>query len=86
MLGLDCRRFEGAATWFNDTLVQPVKDFFSGMWNGLKEGARNAWEGIKSVFGTVAEFFKNIFTNAWEGVKRVFSVEARSSMVLKMVL
>ncbi len=66
--------FEGAATWFNDTLVQPVKDFFSGMWNGLKEGARNAWEGIKSVFGTVAEFFKSIFTNAWEGVKRVFSV------------
>lgn len=66
--------FEGAATWFNDTLVQPVKDFFSGMWNGLKEGARNAWEGIKSVFGTVAEFFKNIFSNAWEGVKRVFSV------------
>lgn len=66
--------FEGAATWFNNTLIQPVKDFFSGMWNGLKEGARNAWEGIKNVFGTVAEFFKNIFTNAWEGVKRVFSV------------
>lgn len=66
--------FEGAATWFNNTLVQPVKDFFSGMWNGLKEGAHNAWEGIKGVFGTVTEFFKNIFTNAWEGVKRVFSI------------
>lgn len=64
--------FEGAATWFNDTLVQPVKDFFSGMWNGLKDGAHNAWEGIKSVFGAVTGWFKDVFTRAWEGVKKVF--------------
>lgn len=64
--------FEGAATWFNDTLIQPVKDFFSGMWNGLKEGAHNAWEGIKSVFSAVTNWFKDIFTKAWEGVKKVF--------------
>ena len=65
--------FQGAADWFNNTIVQPIANFFSGMWDGLKNGASNAWEGIKSVFSTVADFFKNIFTKAWEGVKSVFS-------------
>lgn len=65
--------FQGAAEWFNNTIVQPIANFFSGMWNGLKEGASAAWEGVKSVFSTVANFFKDKFTNAWEGVKAVFS-------------
>ncbi len=65
--------FQGAADWFNNTIVQPIANFFSGMWDGLKNGASNAWEGIKSVFSTVADFFKDIFTKAWEGVKSVFS-------------
>ena len=62
-----------AAEWFNNTIIQPIANFFTGMWDGLKNGASAAWEGIKSVFSTVADFFKNIFTNAWEGVKKVFS-------------
>lgn len=65
--------FQGAAEWFNTTIIQPVTNFFVGMWDGLKNGAIAAWEGVKSVFGAVADFFKNIFTNAWEGVKAVFS-------------
>lgn len=68
-----CGVFVGAATWFYDTLIRPVVDFFSGMWNGLKDGARNAWEGIKSVFSAVTGWFKSVFQNAWEGVKNVFS-------------
>ena len=65
--------FQGAAEWFNDTIVQPIANFFTSMWDGLKNGASAAWEGIKSVFGAVADFFKNIFSKAWEGVKAVFS-------------
>lgn len=65
--------FQGAADWFNNTIVQPIANFFAGMWDGLKNGASNAWEGIKSVFSTVADFFKDIFTKAWESVKAVFS-------------
>lgn len=63
-----------AGEWFNNTIVQPIKNFFSGMWDGLKNGARNAWEGIKSIFSTVTTFFKDIFTKAWTAVKTVFSV------------
>lgn len=61
------------ADWFNKTIIQPIKDLFGPMWNGLVDGAKNAWEGIKSVFSTVATFFDNTFTKALEKVKKVFS-------------
>lgn len=57
-----------------ESIITPVKQFFSDLWEGMKFGAKMAWEGIKSVFSTVAEFFKNIFSDAWEAVKLVFSV------------
>lgn len=59
--------------WFNNTIVQPIKNFFGGMWDGLKNGASQAWEGIKSIFSNVTNWFKDVFTKAWEGVKKVFS-------------
>lgn len=65
--------WNNAGEWFNTTIVQPIANFFSGMWNGLKEGASNAWEGIKQVFSTVANFFGTVFGKAWETVKKVFS-------------
>ena len=60
-------------TWINNTIIKPVATFFGNMWDNFKNGASKAWNGIKSVFSTVASFFKNIFTNAWNGVKAVFS-------------
>lgn len=61
------------ATWFDTTIIQPIKNFFSGMWTNLKNGASQAWEGIKGVFSGVANWFKDIFSKAWQGVKNVFS-------------
>lgn len=61
------------AGWFNEKVIQPVKNFFVGMWNGLKNGAKSAWEGIKSVFSAVGNFFADIFSKAWKKVKDVFS-------------
>lgn len=60
-------------TWIYNTIIKPVATFFGNMWDNFKNGASKAWNGIKSVFSTVASFFKNIFTNAWNGVKAVFS-------------
>lgn len=59
--------------WVDENIVRPVVDAVTGVWNKLKEGAENAWEGIKSVFSTVADFFGNIFSKAWQKVKDVFS-------------
>ena len=64
---------ENAKNWINEHIIQPVSRFFSGMWDGFKNGATKAWEGIKSVFSTVAGFFKEKFSTAWTAVKNVFS-------------
>lgn len=56
-----------------DTLAGPVKEVFVGIWSTLTEGAAGAWEGIKNVFATVADWFGSIFSDAWERVKAVFS-------------
>jgi hypothetical protein len=43
------------------------------MWDGMKKGASQAWEGIKSVFSPVINWFKDKFSQAWNGVKNIFS-------------
>lgn len=64
----------GAVTaWFDSKIIQPIGNFFSNMWNGLKNGASNAWSGIKSVFSSVVSWFREKFTAAWTAVKNVFS-------------
>lgn len=60
--------------WFNTNIVQPVGDFFSTLWTGFTDKAGVAWEGVKTVFGNVASFFKTTFQNAWQGIVNVFSV------------
>ena len=63
-----------AGAWFSEKVVTPIKNFFSGMWNGLKDGARSAWEGVKNVFSNITGWFRDKFTQAWAAVKAVFSV------------
>ena len=43
------------------------------MWSKVKSGASDAWDGIKSAFGSVADWFKEKFSDAWQKVKDVFS-------------
>ena len=59
--------------WFNDNVVKPVQDFFSGMWDNVKKGASDAWNGITETFAHVADWFHEKFSNAWQRVKDVFS-------------
>lgn len=65
--------FKKAGSWFKDTVIKPVQNFFTGMWDGLKNGAANAWNGITGIFSKVASFFGDIFSAAWQKVKGVFS-------------
>lgn len=70
--------------WFSANITQPIANFFTTMWNGVKDaansawsvlrdGASKAWGAIKSIFGSVASFFGDIFGSAWQRVKDVFS-------------
>lgn len=56
-----------------NTIAGVLKPIFAGIWNGLKKGAVDAWNGIKDTFSPLAGYFKTIFSNAWKGVKQVFS-------------
>ncbi|MBQ7344576.1 MAG: hypothetical protein IJW45_00750 [Oscillospiraceae bacterium] len=60
--------WNAVATWFDETVIQPVTGAFTAFWDGLVGFASDAWEGIQDVFGSVAKFFGDIFTEAWEGV------------------
>lgn len=59
--------------WFNDNVVKPVQNFFSGMWDNAKKGASDAWNGITETFAHVADWFHEKFSAAWQRVKDVFS-------------
>ena len=61
------------STWFDDNVISPIAEFFSNIWENVKEGAADAWEGIKDAFSSVAKFFGDIFSEAWEKVCEVFS-------------
>lgn len=56
-----------------DNLVEKIKGFFTGLWNSLKNGAKDAWNGITSVFSKVTTWFKDKFSAAWNAVKNIFS-------------
>lgn len=63
-----------------DWVIKPVGDFFAGMWNGIVNGAKWAWDGIANIFGAVAGFFTSVFGKAWEGVKAIFSTGGKIFM------
>ena len=77
------RLFSPVAEWFNTNVIQPVADFFAGLWRGICDGVTAAWEWICGVFkpvgawiydnviSPVADFFKGLWkgiVNAWHTV------------------
>ena len=58
---------EVKTTW--NTGIKGIKDALGSIPGKAKE----AWEGIKTAFAHVADWFKDKFEKAWEGVKNVFS-------------
>lgn len=48
-------------SWIFNTIIKPIGNFFSGLWDGVKNGASSAWSWIKSVFSAVGSFFSGVF-------------------------
>lgn len=65
--------WNSASEWFNTNIIEPINNFFSDLWNNVKNAASDAWDGIKNVFGGVKNFFKTTFQSAWTSIKNVFS-------------
>lgn len=58
-----------ACEWFNTNIIEPIKNFFSGMWEAVTGFFYNAWEGIKAIWNTVAEWFNQ---NVIQPIKNFF--------------
>ena len=50
------------ADWFSTNVIEPIKNFFSGLWTS-----------IKNIFASVGTWFGNVFKGAWNGIKNAFS-------------
>lgn len=71
-------------SWINTNVIQPIKQFFSGLWEGITEAASTAWEAIKSsvsiaieavqtTISTVMNIIQTTFTTVWEAIKLAFT-------------
>lgn len=65
--------FKKVAAVVDEKIVTPIKNYFTNLWTTITTRASEAWEGIKSVFTPVVEWFSNVFSKAWQKVKDVFS-------------
>lgn len=54
--------FVKVATWINENVIQPVINFFKGLWNGIVE-----------IFSPIVEFFKSLFATIFENIKTIFN-------------
>lgn len=57
--------WNSAANWFNTKVVQPIVNFFTGLWNGIKTGATNVWNAVVNTFNKI----KNSITSTIEAAK-----------------
>lgn len=61
-----------AVSWINEKVIQPIVQFFVGLWEGIKNAFSAAWEWIKST--PIFQFYSNLFSSIWETIKSVISV------------
>ena len=66
-----------AKTWFNNTVIQPIKNAFTVFWNTISNLAFIAWTGIKAVWTAVSGWFNKtiispvstFFSTMWTKLK-----------------
>ena len=66
--------------WINEHVIQPVAEFFKGLWDKIKEIFAPVIEFFKSIWDTVKENIKisidnmkEIFSSLWDKIKEIFS-------------
>lgn len=71
---------EKAWKWISDTasaVFVPVANFFSGIWNGIKDTATGIWNSIKGVLGGIWDSIKekamDAFSSVWKFIKDGFN-------------
>lgn len=68
--------FAPVGEWLNTNVIQPVSEFFAGLWQGVCDGVSAAWEWISGIFSPVSAWiYSNViapvaqfFTDLWNGI------------------
>jgi len=47
-------------TWIYEHIIKPIGEFFSGLWEGIKESFGKAFNWIKDKFKSLVDFFKSL--------------------------
>lgn len=62
--------------WINDNIIQPIANFFSGLWNGVVQGVSGFIQGVMNVILPIANWINNtiiqpiarFFSGLWNGI------------------
>ena len=49
--------------WINDNIIQPIANFFSGLWNGIVQGVTGFIQGIMNVISPITNWINSILSN-----------------------
>ena len=66
--------------WINEHVIQPVAEFFKGLWDKIKEifapvidFFKNIWDTVKENIRISIDNMKQIFSFLWDKIKEIFS-------------
>lgn len=48
--------------WIYNHVIKPVADFFSGLWQGIKNGVNDSVQWVKDKFWSIIDFFNNLIS------------------------
>jgi len=73
--------FAGIGQWIYDNAIQPIIDFFVGLWNTVSGAATAAWNWIVGIWEAVSEWFNtnviipivDFFAALWGGIQTAAS-------------
>lgn len=60
------------ADWFNEYVIQPVADFFSGLWEGISSAASTCWNAIVEFFSPAIDWFSELFGSIFQTISDIF--------------
>ena len=60
------------ATWFDTNVIQPVVEFFVGLWEGISSAASDCWDAIVEFFSPAVEWYSALFGSIWQTISDIF--------------
>ncbi len=67
------KTWQGVKTWFNNTVIAPVKSGFSTAWKNVSGWASESWKRIKDTYSGIKGWFSDKFGAAYDAIKDKFS-------------